>query len=324
MQLGKKTVFEQTLYTGFGMFTPVGVVNPTRKELADLKGYEYKEKDATGKDIPEILYEGKDSRGEEYVKVVVYLQHKVQKNIIIPVAFPLYDTPAVIEKDGVTKTQYVNQQGGQAWLVEGEKLDDKFTKVLVKGTPVADREYRPAFRGEANLYAFLQAWLDRGVAFYGENAIETKIWIQDKKKIFNNVQKFVKEQYTSLIGDEVTGSFNALAIVNIHEKDGKINHYQGIHTSFWPDWKFKDMVGAINNGDWDANDNTRKTKASLEKGLKKAAFTLGWLKEFVENEHLQASTDTFRTEEEGEDESDSNAVSGSQVSSSTVANDDVY
>ncbi len=232
MQLAKKEengMFERKLFTGFGLFDVVGV-NMTRKELADLKGYEYKEVDKDGKDIPEIQYEGKDATGKEFVEIVFQLQNKMNKEIFLPAKFRLYDEEASWETEGVTKTQWVNGQGGWCAVDDEKNLLEKFTKVQVKGTSLADRIYRKGIRGESDLYNFLQAWLDNGVAFYGEAAVDTNILI-DVKKMFRNIDKYVRDQFTPLVGSETVGSFNALAIVNIKEKDGKVNHYRGMYSS---------------------------------------------------------------------------------------------
>ncbi len=64
MKFGEKQSFDSKKYTGFDSFKVVAV-NPTREELAILKGYEYKETDENGKKIDEIAYEGKDANGAE-------------------------------------------------------------------------------------------------------------------------------------------------------------------------------------------------------------------------------------------------------------------
>lgn len=298
MQFGKKEEgqFERKLFTGFGLFDVVGC-NMTREQLAKLKGYEYKEVDKDGKEIPEISYEGRDAQNKEYVEIVFQLQNKMKRDIFLPAKFRLYDEDATWETEGVTKCQWVNQQGGWCAVDDEKNLLEKFTKVQIKGQSVADRIYRKGIRGEADLYGFLQAWLDAGVAFYGEASADTNILL-DVKKIFRNVDKYVRDQFTPLIGSENVGPVNALAIVNMKEKDGKVNHYQGMYNSYWPEWKFKSMVPCINTGNWNASDETRKSLSYLEKGLKKAAYTLGWLKEFSEADHIQAGNDTLRIEDE--------------------------
>ncbi len=228
------------------------------------------------------------------------------KDVILPAKFRLYDKEASWETEGVTKYSWVNQQGNWCAVDDKKNLLESFTNVGKKDKQTkklievyGPTQHRIAIQGEVALYNFLQAWLDKGVAFYGQASVETEIWL-DVKKIFRNVDKYIADQFKPLIDSDLTGPFNALAIVNIREKDGKVNHYQGMYSSFWPDWKAKSMLAAINTGNWNSSDAISKTKIGIEKGLKKSAYSLGWLKPFDENEHQNAGSEVFRAAE-GED-----------------------
>ena len=134
--------------------------------------------------------------------------------------------------------------------------------------------------------------MDKGVAFFGENSKDTDIFI-DKKKAFRNIDKYVNSELKPLIGSGKIGNFNALAMVGISEKDGKVNHFQNVYNNFWPEWKFESMMGAVISGKWDT-ENLKKTHDYLVKSLSKSAYSLGWIKLFSESEHIQSTNETFR------------------------------
>ena len=135
--------------------------------------------------------------------------------------------------------------------------------------------------------------MDKGVAFFGEASVDTNILI-DKKKALRNIDIYIKNELKPLLGSEQVGKFNALAMVNISEKDGKINHFQNVYNNFWPEWKFKSMVTSVNTGDWNINADTIKSYEYLTKALKKSAYSLGWIKLFNPDEHLSATNETFK------------------------------
>lgn len=297
MNFGERSQQEFTnkLYTGFGIFECVAI-NPTKAEIATIKGYAI---DETKEGFKDFDYEGKDAQGNEFVDIVFYIRAiSHEDKPIMPVRFRLVDKDVSSEKDGVVKYQYVNQVGQQSWVDDKNNLLDKFKKVIVKGEDMGTRQIRRAIQGEGNLYNFLQAWLDKGVAFFGENSKDTDIFI-DKKKAFRNIDKYVDSELKPLIGSENVGNFNALAMVGISEKDGKVNHFQNVYNNFWPEWKFKSMVGAVTSGKWDTDD-LKKTHDYLVKSLSKSAYSLGWIKLFSESEHQNAGNETFKEAIEAE------------------------
>lgn len=319
MKFGEKSQqeFSNTLYTGFGIFECVAV-NPTKKELAAIKGYEI---DETKEGFKDFEYESKDAQGSEFVDIVFYIQAiSHEDKPIMPVRFRLIDKDVVSEKDGAKKYQFVNQQGFSSWCDDEKNLLDKFTKiqkktyennVLINTENLADSAYRLAIQGESNFYNFLQAWLDKGVAFTGKDCIGTDIFI-DKKKIFRNVDKYVDSEIRPLIGGEDVGKFNALAMVGISEKDGKINHFQNVYKEFWPmgkysGWKFNSISPCITSGNWNIDENTTKTHDYLIKQLAKSAYSLSWLKVFSESEHQNSTNETFKS-------ADTNDVSADDTS----------
>lgn len=320
MNFGAKQEFESKLYTGFFLGETIAV-NPTREQLAKLKGYELKEPEE-GKEIKEFSYEGKTPEGDEYVDMVFYIKAITHPDKpIFQHRFRLVDKDVISEKEenGVktVKCQWVNQQGFTAWCDDKKNLLDKFTKiqkktyedkVLISTENLGDSEYRLAIQGEGALYNFIQAWCDKGSAFTGKSCLETNVFI-DKKKAFRNIEKYVESEIRPEIGNARTGPFNILAMVGISEKDGKVNHFQNVYNEFWPDgkytgWKFKSMLPCITSGNWNLNENTIKTHDYLVKSLKKSAFTLGWLSIFDEKSHMNAGNETFKAAEGGSDATD--------------------
>lgn len=296
MKLGQKEVFEKSLYTGFSLVEVVGI-NPDLEAIGKIYNY------TPGDTAKEPVYEGKDANsGEEYVDIVFYvkaLNHEDKP--IMPVRFRLIDKDVTSEKeeDGnkITKYQYVNNTGAQAWIDDPKNLLDKFKHAQVKGQNVGDRQIRLAIQGEGNYYGFMQAWLDKGVAFFGDASIETDIFL-DKKAAFRNIEKYVDKELRPLIGSKSIGKFNALTMVNISEKDGKVSHFQNVYNNFWPEWKFKSMLPAINSGNWSLNAETIKSHEYLVKSLKKSAYSLGWIQLFDENSHMNAGNETFKMSDE--------------------------
>jgi hypothetical protein len=290
LNLGEvKTGGERTLYSGFLNIERILAINPTKEERAEIYGYELKS------DAKDNVYEGKTAKGDEYIDIVFILKGQAPHEQIFDYRIRLVDKDMVSQEG---KTQYVNQVGSSSWIDSEKNLLEKFTKCQNKeGRNVSDREFRKAIQGEANLYTLLQAWMDKGVSFFGESSAEVNILI-DKKRAFRNIDKFVDSDLRPYIGDTVrTGTFYGLAVVGIGEKDGKVTHHQNIHSDFWPQWKFKNVMGAVNTGDWTINDNTKRMKENLEKSLKKSAYTLGWLKEWNANAPdtpLNATDTTFR------------------------------
>lgn len=305
MNLREKQEFESKLYTGFSAMELIAL-NPTTEERGAIYGYIPKE------DSKPQLYEGKTPEGDEYVDIIAYLKLITHPDKpIVSHRFRLIDKDVSSEKEenGVktSKYQWVNQQGHSSWCDTEKNLLDKFTKVqkknyedkiLISTENLADSMYRKAIQGEANFYNFFQAWMD-GVAYTGKDSVTTDIFI-DKKKAFRNVDKWVDSELRPLIKDTKAKTFNGLAIVGIQEKDSKINHFQNIFNEFWPNgknsgWKFRGMLTSITSGDWTINDNTAKTYEYLIKALRKSAFTLGWIKLFSVDEHLNAGSEVFKS-----------------------------
>lgn len=294
MKFGEKSQeFSNSLYTGFSMVEVVAI-NPSTSQRGEIYGYTPKE------DAKEQIYEGKDTSGDEFVDIVAYLRFLNHPDKpIMTYRVRLIDKDVVSEKEenGEKKVsyQYVNNCGGQSWIDDPKNLLDKFTHAQVKGQNVGERQYRKAIIGEGNFYGFMQSWLDKGVSFFGESSIETDIFL-DKKKAFRNIEKYVDSELRPLIEAEQTGKFNALAMVGISEKDGKVSHFQNVYNNFWPDWKFKSMLPAINSGNWNATPELIKSHDYLVKSLKKSAYTLGWIRNFDENFHMNAGNEIFKAE----------------------------
>lgn len=310
------------LYTGFSLMEAIAF-NVTREELAKLKGYEIKPPEE-GKDAPkEFEYEGKDTNGNEYIDIVMQMKSCTHADTpIMSHRIRLVDKDVVSEKEenGVKtiKYQWVNQQGYSCWCDDEKNLLDSFKKVqkkiykdkvLVSTENLGDSNYRKAVQGEADFYNLFQAWMD-GVAYEDKDSVTTDILI-DKKKAFRNVDKWVDSELKPLLTDHRAKRFNALTIVGISEKDGKVNHFQNVYRTFWPNgtwsgWKFKGMLSSITTGDWNINKNTIKAYDYFVSSLKTSAFTLGWIKLFSAAEHISATNETFKPAVDNTDIVDTN------------------
>jgi hypothetical protein len=290
IQVKKSEGFSSKLFTGF--FTgKVIAINPTKEEHAALLGYELKE------NAEEIKYSGETEQGKSYVDINFIMEANTPEKQKMSARFRITDTDSVSTRSG--KTQYVNQLGDQSWNLKEEDLADFFTNFQTKEKKnVGEKIHRVAMQGEATFYNFFKAFLAKG-DFYSP---ETNILV-DKKRLFRNVDKFVNEEYRPLLdatGDKsLVDSVMALAIVQIKEKDGKVNQYQKLYPSFMPGYMMKKMSLAISSANFMADNKIKKFYEYLtgENGCKDA-YTLTLLQPYNPEAHAQASTSTFIQEGE--------------------------
>lgn len=309
MQLKRSEGSGKKLYTGFFSGTVVAV-NPTKEERADIIGYEL---DA---DAEDIKYEGKNDKDEDFVQIVFLLRSDTPEPKYFEARFRLVDKPLVSQNSG--KTQWVNQTAGSTWVDDEANLPEWFTHFQDKNKQnTADKFYREAIQGEANLYVFLRAYLGK-VSFFD---VDTNVLV-DKARLFRNVEKYVRDEYQPLIdarlayeketdrdakaalGKELlvgTGPGPVcLATVYTKDTDEGPKMYQNLYQEFLGGFMQKKVNLAISSGNWMADDKLKKFYEQIkgEHGCKDA-YTLTALQEFNADEHQQSSGSTFTGGEEG-------------------------
>jgi len=274
--------FSQKYYVG--AFTGrVVMINPTVQELTEYRG-------ATPKDdAKEINYSGKTQNGDEFVSIHFYIQPEYLDAPLLVRKFMFIDKP-VESKDKAP--QWVNQVGMASYCANKRDLADWFTDFTDFNTKekIADKEIRQAFQGESKFYEFLTEWMS-SVNYFEPS---TKIWIDDKKKFFNNIDKYVKEQYQPLVKaekkwldatdketraklaeDVYTGVIAGLATVSCKESSESVKYYQGVYDSFFGG---KKVQGFLNNV------RTQLWRKDVKKNGKDGIY-LRWFKQVTEGEY---------------------------------------
>jgi len=298
------TEYDKKLWTGFGLFTPRGYVNPTQEQQAKMLGYTPKG------DAKEFSYEYKTKDGEDGIIIKFWLQ--AENKAWFQNEFRLVNKPVIAKESG--KQQFVCQVGGDFgsyWIDDEKNLPDWFTHYQRDKQNVADKVYRAAIQGEANLYQFLNVWYAHVDWMNPDSTL-----LLDIKRLFRNVDKYVKDEYQPLLDqqnqldDEANSSKKdalrkeimvepvvALATVYTGEdKDGAIVHYQKLYQSYLSHWKMKKISFAISSGNWNDKDLKNYHKQLTgEKGCRDA-YSLTLLKPFDPNDHIQCGPETFKVD----------------------------
>jgi hypothetical protein len=323
MKLGKaKQVVEygnRDVYTGFFEGTVVAI-NPTLAELAELQGYTPKE------DAKELVYEGTTKeKKEDYVKLVFWLQPKDEELPPMKKEFMLIDKPCVSENNN---TQYVNQSGMSSYKTE-KGFPSFFTFFTDKDNNVlAERDVREAIEGEARLYEFTSKWLGRvNLSKQDEDGVFADIRI-NKKALFKNIDKFVREELKHLIGSDYVTNVIAHATVSTGtDKDNNVKYYQNILGVFFVTIKDNnrwlptiDVIKVCESSNsWNSNATFKKYINEKLEGAypTKDIYHLGLLKVYDPNEAgsaapIQTTNETLRHE------------SSSTPAATTTVNEDMY
>jgi hypothetical protein len=290
MKLGKaKQVVEygnRDVYTGFFEGTVVAI-NPTLAELAELQGYTPKE------DAKELVYEGTTKeKKEDYVQLTFWINPKSDELPLFKKSFMLIDKERVSEKG---KTQYINQSGMSTWAMDERDMPEWFTSFTDKDKNVlGKREYREAIQGEADLYEFLTKFLGKvNYSRQDEDGVFADIRV-DKKAMFKNIDKYVRNELSQLVGSDY--ATNVVAHATVHtgtDKDNNVKYYQNILGVFPLTIKdgsrYVDTLSVVKQCETMNNWNTNPILKRYVDGLTgeygtKDIFHLGMLKVYDPNE----------------------------------------
>lgn len=317
MQLNKRSestgTGSKTLYYGFTEANIVAV-NPDYKQICSLYGSEPKE------DGKEPSYEGTTKTGnDDYVVVEFWLQSSTPEKQLFRRRIMLTDKE-VESKSG--KKQYVNQAGQSAYADNEKNLQEFFTKfqeadptdpekdwIKKKKINVADKEYRVAIQGEADLYDMLSKWLGR-VKLSGKDndGVYANILV-DKKKMFRNIDKWVDSELRGLIGNE---EYVTPVVENLTVKtDAEGKHYQNVWKTLPSTIKdgarYSSTISVIRvcaaSNSWDKNPTLKKYVAEMTTGDYPCndAYNLGMLQEWDPNNPSNPISSTNETIRHSED-----------------------
>jgi hypothetical protein len=198
-----------------GLFeAEVVAVNPNAEEYKDILGMELKE------DSKATEYLGTSQNGNKTLRIDFWLE-EVKSKEKFKVTFFLEDL--VKENKDNTKKQYINAVGMCSWADDPNNLYEWFT----------NREYRPAFVGEEDLYNFLRTWLGNLDLRDAESTLEIE-W----KKLMNGNVRDIKQ----LIGGEFVTNIVSLATIKSVIKDGDTKEYQAVYNkAFLPAYTLKNF-----------------------------------------------------------------------------------
>jgi hypothetical protein len=198
-----------------GLFeAEVVAVNPNAEEYKEILGMELKE------DSKATEYLGTSQNGNKTLRIDFWLE-EVKSKEKFKVTFFLEDL--VKENKDNTKKQYINAVGMCSWADDPNNLYEWFT----------NREYRPAFVGEEDLYNFLRTWLGNLDLRDAESTLQIE-W----KKLMNGNVRDIKQ----LIGGEFVTNIVSLATIKSVIKDGDTKEYQAVYNkAFLPAYTLKNF-----------------------------------------------------------------------------------
>jgi hypothetical protein len=165
-------------------------------------------------------YLGTSQNGNKTLRIDFWLE-EVKSKEKFKVTFFLEDL--VKENKDNTKKQYINAVGMCSWADDPNNLYEWFT----------NREYRPAFVGEEDLYNFLRTWLGNLDLRDAESTLQIE-W----KKLMNGNVRDIKAQ----VGGEFATNVVALATIKSVIKDDETKEYQAVYNkAFLPAYTLKNF-----------------------------------------------------------------------------------
>lgn len=206
-----KEVQEFKRYIGVAS-SHVLAVNPTKKELDELRGFESQTE-------PEYIREGENGK-EAHINFLVKTDAEANNGIelISQLMFTLRQAPAYNRDE--TKVQVIDQYGNTTWAnAEDAKAGKKLLSADGKELKI-DSKYRMACVGEADLVGFLKKYLCVQDAFNYVNGS----WI-----LKDNPQDYVFG--LEHIKDYFTGNFSELKDALKLQPNNKIKLLYGVRTT---------------------------------------------------------------------------------------------
>ena len=165
MKLGQTNQVEERIYSndfyvGYDSFK-VLAINPTKEELAKIYGTtadRLKDQVYINESAQVVNAKGEESQGREVsIKIYVKCVNQVDnKDFINCIKFKIKEGIFIGQTTG--KHQVIDDYGQTTWVTE-EEFKNKAIPVFRNGNKANIGKYRHAYRGEAELVAFIKNWL---------------------------------------------------------------------------------------------------------------------------------------------------------------------
>lgn len=241
---------------------PLICVNPDLAKKKELYGW------ADKADETEIAYSG-EKNGKDWARLCFVFQDETTGKYAEYGIF-ISDELAEFEKDGITKSWYVNQWG-QTQLVDNEKnLFKSFTHMQKQnedktawedvldenGDPVK-LIYRKAHKGETSLYSMLRHLVTQD--WFKADA-ETNLFISMKSLLRGSVKDI-----SMYIGTDVFQPLVFMVYVEAKDTDNGVQYSNNCVDQAWmPGWKIKDANIATSSNSWNKFEIAPKGKGSYK------------------------------------------------------------
>lgn len=210
----------------------VKAINPNKAQYKELFNRDLDEE-------PVYVSEREDpNTGKTYkvAKVTVVLEPTEEDIPLQTLTFNIQNRPFVSNTSG--KTKVIDKYGRTAWVTE-EDLKNHNIPVYSNGPANLDKDYRPIFRGEDDLTAFVKTFLgisdiDVWDPQAGKRVLNTKINPEECECRFeaeklNNIFKGDFSEVTDAIGFQPTNKIKVMLGVRTDAESGKL--YQVAYSS---------------------------------------------------------------------------------------------
>lgn len=187
-----------------GLFeAEVIAINPTTEEYKSILNIDLKE------DSKAAEYLGESRDGNTFLRVDFWLK-PLNKDITTNLKVTYFLENSLRTNKDDTKKQFINNVGSCSWADLPENLPNWFK----------EREFRPAYSGEEDLYSFIRTWLGK-LDFKDTDTVMQLDW----KKLMKGNVKEIKEQ----LGGDYSTNVLAEAVVITREKEGETKEFQGVY-----------------------------------------------------------------------------------------------
>lgn len=273
-------------------------VNPTASELKEIYGME--------EEPEEVKYSGTDKNEKDWALLRFVFIEELQN---IPIEYRVFISKdiAEFEKDGITKSWYINQWGlsqlvadkkdlfrsfthMQTWNKKEKKMED----VLGEDQQPIELSWRKAYKGETSIYSMLRKLVTQD---WWQANQETNLFIK-----IDQLMRGKLTDITSIIGSEYVQS--VVGCIEIQAKDGEngINYYQNCVDQAWMQgWKCKEANLITSSNSWNKYDDKAAGKGKgkelyeFYQAVKrnKHITELVYIHEFDPSKHLAAGNQTI-------------------------------
>lgn len=283
---------------------PIIKANPTAVELKDI--YQMEETPEEPK------YQGTTKDDKDWSLLSLLFQDELTKTVV-PYRIFVSKEIAEFEKDGVTRSWYINQHGESQLVSDKKDLFRSFThlqrwdKETSKMVDVLDEDgnpielsWRKAYKGEKSLYSLLRKLVTQD---WFQADADTNLFIK-----IDSIMRGNLKDITTWIGTENYQS--VVGCIEIQAKDGDngVEYYQNCVDDAWMSgWKIKDANIATSSNSWNKYDDKASGKGKnrdiyqFYQAVKrnKNITELKYIHEFSPEDHLAAGSAVIQHSDTG-------------------------